>query len=765
MNHLSSLNESQREAITHINGPVLILAGPGSGKTRVLTHRVAHLIEEGVDPFSILALTFTNKSAREMKDRIINITGSSARNIWMGTFHSIFARILRMEAEKIGYSKSFTIYDNTDSKSLLKSILKHEGLSDKLYKPATVLNRISLAKNNLIGPKAYSENTELVSDDESSGRPKIAYIYETYSKRCFQSNAMDFDDLLYKTSVLFNKSPETLYKYQHIFRHILIDEFQDTNFLQFMIIKKLADVFQNICVVGDDAQSIYSFRGANIKNMLYFKKSFPELKTIKLEQNYRSSKTIVDAANLIIKNNQRQLAKQIWTDNEEGEKINVIGSVSDSDEGRQVCESILENKLRHHYNNSDFAILYRTNAQSRAFEEWLRKLDIPYRIYGGLSFYQRKEIKDFLAYLRLTVNPNDEEALKRIINFPTRGIGLNSIQKLIIEADKNDCSLWSVVLNIELHPDLSSRAKQAIMLFRTIINSLSVINKNANAYDMAMSVNKETGIGQFLFKDKSVEGISRYENLQELLNSIQEFAESRSDLLNEDGSKASSDINTYLEDVSLLTSMDENDDDNDKVNLMTVHSAKGLEFANVYVSGLEEELFPSSLSMNFKEDIEEERRLFYVAITRAEKHLNLSYAQTRYRFGNLLHCKPSRFLDELGLDLKEKDQMQESGPFQNKANKQWSGKFKQSPIKKTPAKVFVKPIPKKSNFTSVDLSSFTADDTSKLQSGMKVLHQKFGNGKVLSIDGTDNNRIANIFFPDSGQKKIMLKYAKLQIIS
>lgn len=759
MNHLSSLNESQRDAATSINGPVLVLAGPGSGKTRVLTHRVAYLLQEGIDPFSILALTFTNKSAREMKERIIKITGSSARNIWMGTFHSIFARILRMEAEKIGYSKSFTIYDNTDSKSLLKSIIKHEGLSDKLYKPAMVLNRISLAKNNLISPKAYAKNTELISDDESSGRPKMAYLYETYSKRCFQSNAMDFDDLLFKTAELFNKSPETLYKYQHIFRHILIDEFQDTNFLQFMIIKKLADVFQNICVVGDDAQSIYSFRGANIKNMLYFKKSFPELKTIKLEQNYRSSKTIVNAANLIIKQNQRQLAKQIWTDNEEGEKINLIEAVSDSDEGRQVSESILETKLRHHYNNSEFAILYRTNAQSRAFEEWLRKLDIPYRIYGGLSFYQRKEIKDFLAYLRLTINPNDEEALKRVINFPTRGIGLSSVQKLIIEADKNSCSIWDIVLNIEQHPDLNNRAKQAIILFRTLINSLMVINKNTNAYDMAMSVNKETGIGQMLFKDKTVEGISRYENLQELLNSIQEFVESRSDLLNEDGSQSSTDLNTYLEDVSLLTSIDENDDDNDKVTLMTIHASKGLEFTNVYVSGLEEELFPSSLSMNFKEDIEEERRLFYVAITRAEKHLNLSYAQSRYRFGNLLHCKHSRFIDELNIKVQNK-----SFEFKAKPKSNFSNKFKGIQTKKTPSKTFTKPLLKKSKPAPVDLSSFNADDTSKLKSGMNILHQKFGNGKVLSIDGNDNNRIANIFFPDSGQKKIMLKYAKLQII-
>ena len=774
MNFLQSLNNTQREAVTYKNGPLMVIAGPGSGKTRVLTFRIAHLIQEGVDPFNILALTFTNKSAREMKERITHIVGSEGRNIWMGTFHSVFARILRFEADKLGYPKSFTIYDTTDAKSLLKSIIKEEGLSDKLYKPAFVYNRISLAKNNLIGPIAYSKHPELISDDECSGRPKIAEIYTKYAKRCFQAGAMDFDDLLYKTYQLFKTKPEVLYKYQHQFRHVLIDEFQDTNYVQYLIVKKLSDVFQNLCVVGDDAQSIYGFRGADIKNMLLFQKAYPELKTVKLEQNYRSTKQIVQIANQVISQNKGQLAKKIWTNNELGEKINLIQAHSDNDEARQVAEDILEKKLRHHYSNSDFSILYRTNAQSRAFEEWLRKLNITYRIYGGLSFYQRKEIKDFLSYLRLIVNPNDEEALKRVINVPTRGIGNTSVQKLIIAADKWDCGFWEVISKVQEVEGLSARAKNAISDFGILINSLRVLNKTENAYKMAMEVSRLSGINTFLFQDKSVEGISRYENLQELLNSIQEYVESRSDLLNEDGTPAGVDLSTYLQEVSLLSTLDENDDDDEKVSLMTIHSAKGLEFKSVYVAGLEEDLFPSALSLNDRFGLEEERRLFYVAVTRAEKHLALSCAQSRYRFGNLIHSKPSRFLKEidsscLNQTLKASKERSAEHAWADSIKWRKGNTKKLSPQKNEKPKRAIsnrnqKPLLKKQIAPEIDLSNFKVSNPELIKSGMQVLHPKFGEGQVLNIDGQSSNRIANIHFPSSGDKKIMLKYAKLQIL-
>lgn len=757
MNFLDELNEVQRNAVTTTEGPVMIVAGPGSGKTRVLTYRIAYLIQQGVDPFQILALTFTNKAAAEMRERIEKIAGTEARNLYMGTFHSVFARILRYEANKLGYPANFTIYDTDDSRSLIKSIIKEQGLNDSLYKPNIVHNRISSAKNGLIGPEEYQKDFNMQADDASSGRPKLGELYAIYQMRCYKAGAMDFDDLLFKMHQLLEKFPDTLYKYQQRFRYILIDEFQDTNFAQYMIVKKLGDVFQNICVVGDDAQSIYSFRGASIANILNFEKDYPELKVFKLEQNYRSTKHIVNAANKVIGNNKMQITKEIWTENHEGEKIKVIKALSDNDEGRLIVDSIFEEKMRHQRHNKEFAILYRTNAQSRSFEEALRRLNIPYVVYGGLSFYQRKEIKDLIAYLRLTVNHNDEEALKRIINYPTRGIGQTTMDKVALVANETGKSIWEVLVNAKELLQ-GSRSLQNIEDFVNMIKSWALRLKTDNAYDLASHIGKASGILKELYNDKTVEGLARYENIQELLNGIKEFTENTLPSVTPDGEvkedqSPDKSLGTYLQEITLLTDADKDTGDNDRVKLMTIHSAKGLEFPCVYVVGLEENLFPSMLSLNSREDLEEERRLFYVAITRAKSNLTISYATNRYRYGSLVSNDPSRFLEEIDKHNLEFT-FSQAQPFRNPFNEdRFTPVFTKPNIKPTPA------VHKPS-------ADFAPDDFREIQVGMDVEHQRFGFGKVLHLEGTLTDRMATIHFQNNiGQKKIMLKYAKLRILN
>ncbi len=770
MRELSELNESQFNAVTTIHGPVMIIAGPGSGKTRVLTFRIAYLIKNDIDPFRIMALTFTNKAAAEMRERIAHIVGSEAKNLYMGTFHSVFARILRAEAHRLGYPNNFTIYDPDDAKSLLKSIIKEEGLNDKLYKPATVYYRISGAKNALIDAGKYASNIDLVSDDESSGRPKIAELYAKYQDRCFKAGAMDFDDLLLKTYELLTKFPDVLYKYQKRFTHVLIDEFQDTNNAQYEIVKLFAAQHENVCVVGDDAQSIYAFRGATIENILNFERDYPDLKVFKLEQNYRSTEHIVSAANAIIKHNKAQLPKKIWTDQKGGEKIKVFKTASDTDEARIVADSIFDQKMRHHLLHAEFAILYRTNAQSRSFEEALRRLNIPYKIYGGLSFYQRKEVKDFIAYLRVTVNPNDEEALKRIINYPVRGIGNTSIDRLIVTANEHDLPLWHVVEKPEIIQDMQGRAKQAIRDFSIMIKSFRAMLPNKNAYEIAEYIGKQTGIVQELFKDKTAEGISRYENIQELLNGIKEYTVEEKPEYEEDEVRPENDLAAYLQQISLLTDMDDDKDINkDRVKLMTIHAAKGLEFTSVFIVGLEENLFPSVMSMNTREDLEEERRLFYVAVTRSKRFLTLSYALTRYKFGQLNYCDPSRFIDEIAEEnklffgQKEKPKTEQKPLFDNDSNSKWY-LSKQYQKKEEPAPKYEPPKHLTKIKTAAGHTASITTDLQQLQAGMHVVHEKFNAGKVVSVEGNGENKIATIFFEGVGNKKIMLKFAKLQIV-
>ncbi len=767
MDFLQELNDIQKEAVITTDGPVMIIAGPGSGKTRVLTYRISYLIKNGVDPFRILALTFTNKAATEMRERISKLVGSEAKNLYMGTFHSVFARILRIEGPRIGYPSNFTIYDTDDSKSLIKSIVKEEGLNDKLYKPNIVYNRISSAKNSLITPKQYKNDEELIVEDEMAGRPKMAILYMKYAKRCFLAGAMDFDDLLLKTHQLLEQHPDVLYKYQNRFSHLMIDEFQDTNFAQYTIVKKLAAIHENICVVGDDAQSIYAFRGATIRNILNFEKEYKDLKILRLEQNYRSVKHIVAAANTVIANNKHQLKKTIWTDNPQGEKIHIIKTASDSDEARKITNAIFEEKVRVHLRNQDFAILYRTNSQSRALEESLRKSNIPYRIYGGLSFYQRKEIKDLVAYLRLTVNTKDEEALKRIINYPARGIGKTTIEKIIVAANEKECSFWDILENTG-HLKLSTRTQTLLSQFVLMIKSFRAQLESKNAYDLASHIAKSTRLLDFLYKDKTVEGINRYENLQELLNGIKEYTETPKPEYEEDEFIPENDLAAYLQQISLLTDQDRKDDDPDKVKLMTIHMAKGLEFPVVFVAGMEENLFPSIMSLNTRDDLDEERRLFYVAITRAEKKLFLTHATTRYRFGSLVYNEPSRFLEEIKEENAERIGYTSKSNF---ANIPFEGEklnnlnnFRKPKIQvsnKSPKPLFNNL--KKINQAKTAQPAFISSDLSNLKVGVKVLHQKFKEGKVMSIEGSGNNKIATIFFKDHGQKKIMLKFAKLQV--
>ncbi|HMR18654.1 MAG TPA: 3'-5' exonuclease [Sphingobacterium sp.] len=754
MDYLAGLNSSQRAAVEQTEGPVMIVAGAGSGKTRVITYRVAHLIRKRVDPFNILVLTFTNKAAREMRERIMNVVGGEAKNIWMGTFHSVFARILRVEAELIGYPRNFTIYDTDDSKSLLRTILKELNLDDKLYNVNQVFGRISSAKNNLISPQEYNKNDAILAEDRENGRSMLGQIYMTYAQRCYRAGAMDFDDLLFKTNVLLNKYPEVLYKYQHQFKYLMVDEYQDTNFSQYLIVKRLAAVNENICVVGDDAQSIYGFRGANIQNILNFQKDYPDVKVFKLEQNYRSTKNIVNAANSIIANNKNQLEKHVFSENEDGDKIKVARAFSDNEEGKIIAETILEIKNLQSLKYKDFAVLYRTNAQSRSMEEALRKLNVPYKIYGGTSFYQRKEIKDLIGYFRLTFNPNDEEALKRVINYPRRGIGDTTIERIIVAADQHQQLLWDIITHAPQF--LDSRSATAVSGFALMIQSFQAMANNHNAFETAMYIAQHSGILKNLYEDKSVEGLSRYENIQELLNGIKEFSE-REDI-EEKG------LDVFLQDVALLTNDDNDKDPNaDTVSLMTIHSSKGLEFPVVFVVGLEENLFPSQLSLNSRADLEEERRLFYVAVTRAEKKLHLSYATSRYRWGTLNNCEPSRFLDELNpsyldIDFKVRTPVTSDDGFSSERIA-WQQKD-----------TFSKPKPKVVRTTSilpkahVPSPGFAPSDISQLQVGMEVEHERFGFGKVVSLEGNKPDIKATIFFKELGQKQLLLKFAKLRIV-
>ena len=742
----------------------MIVAGAGSGKTKVLTTRIIHLMAaHQVDAFNILALTFTNKAAREMKDRVERILGSGeARNLYIGTFHSVFARILRFEADKIGYPKHFTIYDTDDAKSVVKTVINDLNLDDKHYKPNIVYNRISSAKNALIGPEEYRNDYALQQEDIRANRPAIGQIYDQYVKRCFRNGAMDFDDLLLKFYELLRQVPECLSRYQQKFRYILIDEYQDTNPAQYEIIKLLGAMHENVCVVGDDAQSIYSFRGATIENILQFQKDYDNVKVVKLEQNYRSTQSILEVDNEVIRNNKGQIEKVLFTENPEGEKIRLVRTMTDNDEGKFVADSIQEQKLRNHYANKDFAILYRTNAQSRAFEESLRRMGIPYTIYGGISFYQRKEIKDMVAYLRFTVNPRDEEALKRIINYPVRGIGKTTLDKLLLLSNEKDCSIWDILLNVRAY-GFRAGTLTALEDFVTMIRSFASMLEKSNAYDLAFHVGKQTGLVKELFNDKSTEGMQRYENIQELLNSIKEWTESPD---NDDGELVDKSLGAYLQQITLLTDADEKDVNADTVKLMTIHAAKGLEFSCVFAAGLEELLFPNAMAINTREELEEERRLFYVVITRAKQKLWVTYANTRYRFGQLVQNEPSRFLDEIPEPFLDRSfagtKTTSTRPFPK-----WNTYEEATPKQRTTSEKpsYMAPKPPVSRVVEHKPSEgFTPSDMTELEVGHRVEHQKFGYGEVVKLEGSAHNPVATVRFENNGEKKIMLNYARLRIV-
>ena len=746
--YLKDLNPAQHEGVINVKGPTMIIAGAGSGKTRVLTARIAYLMDQhNVDPFNILSLTFTNKASKEMRDRIEKLIGLEARNIWMGTFHAVFARILRTEATYIGYTTNFTIYDTEDSKSLIKAIVKSLNLDDKLYKANVVYNRISGAKNRLVSWKEYNENPIYKDDDEINGRPEMGRIYRIYAQRCFKANAMDFDDLLFNTNVLFQEHIAVLNKYQQRFHYVMIDEFQDTNISQYMIAKKLGAVRQNICVVGDDAQSIYAFRGADIQNILNFERDYPDLHFIKLEQNYRSTKNIVQAANSLIDKNTAQLKKDVWTKNESGELIELIKSASDNEEGKLVASSIFETKMQNHALNSHFAILYRTNSQSRAMEEALRRMNIKYRVIGGVSFYQRREIKDLIAYIRFIINHNDETALRRIINLPKRGIGPGTVHKLFVAAEEQGADIW----DIRCHSQelLGGRAANQIEEFVDLIKNFKLAIKNKDGYESASIIAKNSGLLKELYDDKTVEGLSRFENVQELLNAIKEFVDDQD---REDKSLAA-----FLQDVALLTDEDRNKNNEDTVTLMTIHMAKGLEFPYVYIVGIEEELFPSQMMLSSRADLEEERRLFYVAITRAEKKLHLSYALNRYRYGRLKNCEPSRFLQEIDPNLIHVNRKFVSETPVPSSNPQYTRNFIKQNSNTAPGKA-------KKVLDHKPSADFKPSDVSDLGSGMKVEHPKFGFGKVIDVEINGTSKKANIDFDVHGQKTLLLSFAKLRII-
>ena len=775
---LNRLNAPQRAAVLQKEGPIIVIAGAGSGKTRVLTYRIANLMREGVDAFHILALTFTNKAANEMKKRIADIVGNSeAKNLWMGTFHSVFAKILRFEADKLGYPQNFTIYDTQDSQRLINGIIKEKELDKDVYKYKQIQQRISSLKNNLITVRAYFNNPELVENDAIRKQPRFGEIYQEYVERCFKAGAMDFDDLLLKTNELLNVYPEVLAKYQNRFQYILVDEYQDTNHSQYLIVKALADRFHNICVVGDDAQSIYAFRGANINNILNFKSDYPEAKEYKLEQNYRSTKNIVEAANSVIEHNKVRLDKVVFTENEMGELIKVHRSPTDADEGRFVASSIFENKMQHQLANGKFAVLYRTNSQSRAIEDALRKRDIPYRIYGGLSFYQRKEIKDMLAYLRLIINPNDEEALVRIINFPARGIGETTMEKLTLAANHYKKSIFEIMYNVNKLPELhiNSTTKQKLTDFVVMILNLQALNQRANVFEVAEQVAKKTGLLQEFKKDGTPEGIAKMENIEEMLNGMKDFVIGQEDVADSTGSLAE-----YLEDVSLATDSDKEIGDDDRVALMTIHLAKGLEFPYVYIVGMEEDLFPLAKSIQSRDELEEERRLFYVALTRAEKQAYLTYAERRYRFGNLSDTEPSRFIEEIDerylhyltptlsnpnyryKPLIDRDIFGEVDKSKLRLQKPISGT---PPSKNAPTGDEQQRLRKLKPVNSIQNASPNRSIYNELEVGTTVYHERFGKGIIKALEGVGNDKKAQVNFESGGLKNILLRFAKLTIIN
>ncbi len=746
---LNNLNNSQLESTLQMDGPMIVIAGAGSGKTRVLTYKIAYLMTQEIDPFNILALTFTNKAAKEMKERIARIVGDEAKNLWMGTFHSVFARILRIEAHKIGYTSNFTIYDSDDSQKLVGRIIKELNLDKEQYKYKSIFSRISSMKNNFITPLDYENDEEMLLSDKIANRSKFIQIYKQYVDRCFKAGAMDFDDLLLKTNELLSRYPETLSKYQNIFRYILVDEYQDTNHSQYLIIRALSDKFQNICVVGDDAQSIYSFRGANINNILNFQKDFPDAKLFRLEQNYRSTKNIVNAANSLIENNQKRLKKNVWTENESGEKISVNKLLTDGEEGRFVASSIFEYKMQNQLQNSDFAILYRTNAQSRSFEDALRKKNIPYRVYGGLSFYQRKEIKDVLAYLRLLINFDDEQAFKRIINFPPRGIGQTTLNKVSVEAKKYSESDFNFIKKYSKSFDIiNNSTKNKLLDFVVMIESIKVKLDSLNVFEITKEILKQSGLYNLYKNDESLEGVNRIQNIEELLNGIKDFVD------NTEENDVS--VSSFLQNVALATDQDQESDDKNKVSLMTIHLAKGLEFPYVYIVGLEENLFPSAMNLNSRTELEEERRLFYVALTRAEKKIFLSYVLSRYRWGKLVDSEKSRFIDEIKEEFLQNNVVQKSISRNFQSNPQYNKtgiRFKKP--QRRPA----------ANFVKIKSSTKSNLFDNNLSMGNIVMHERFGKGVVVSIEGIGADKKAEIKFDQVGIKKLLLRFSKLKIIS
>lgn len=767
----ADLNEVQKQAVSTTEGPLMIIAGAGSGKTRVLTYRIAHLIDKGVDSFNILALTFTNKAAREMKERIAAlIGGTEAKNLWMGTFHSVFARILRAEANKLGFPSNFTIYDQQDCLNVIKKIINELQLDTDIYKPKQVLGRISSYKNNLITVRAYFNNPELIEADTAAMRPKIGHIYQAYVDRCFKSGAMDFDDLLLRTNELLTRFPESLAKYQDRFRYIMVDEYQDTNHSQYLIVKALASRFENICVVGDDAQSIYAFRGANIRNILNFKKDYPDAKIIPLEQNYRSTQIIVEAANEVIAKNRDQLEKNVWTQNPSGDKIPVYRALSDADEANYVASEIFSLKMSQQKKNKNFAVLYRTNAQSRAIEEALRKKNISYKVFGGLSFYQRKEIKDLLAYLRILVNPKDQEALLRIINYPARGIGDTTVNKLIVGADQQQKSLDEILEQIEFLGNslgLNKPTIDKLVNFWTMIKSFQVLLKTEDVYEVAMKVAVTSGILKTLKEDDTPEGISRVENIQELLNSLQGFVDEQRQLDEGDPS-----LNFFLENIALASDLDSGEEDDDKVSLMTIHLAKGLEFPVVFIVGLEENLFPSQMSLNTRQELEEERRLFYVALTRAEEKAYFTYATTRFRWGKIVDGEPSRFLEEISEKHLEVLNISFTNSIRNNSglNSDIFADDFAPRYPKGPNPIYQKskdPIKSPQNLKPISnakLANPVGGSVANLKIGDHVLHDRFGKGTVVTIEGDPENAKALINFENEGDKKLLLKFAKLKVL-
>ncbi len=751
---------------------MIVIAGAGSGKTRVLTLRIAYLMQQGVDPFNILSLTFTNKAAREMKKRIADIVGASeSKNLWMGTFHSVFARLLRMEADKLGYPSNFTIYDSQDSQRLTRAIIKEMGLDKDVYKYKQIFSRISSLKNNLITVRAYMADAELQEADAMARRPRLGDIYQEYVNRCFKAGAMDFDDLLLKTNELLNRFPEVLAKYQNRFQYILVDEYQDTNHSQYLIVKALSDKFQNICVVGDDAQSIYAFRGANINNILNFQRDYDDVKAYRLEQNYRSTKNIVEAANSIIEHNKTKLDKVVWTANTDGPKIIVHRLMSDAEEGRYVASSIWENKMNHQLGNDQFAILYRTNAQSRAMEDALRKRDIPYRIYGGLSFYQRKEVKDVLSYLRLIVNPKDEEAIKRVINYPARGIGQTTMDKLIVAAKQYDKSIFEILDNIDkVDANINGATKTKLRNFATMIKSFQALEETQNVFELTEYVVKKSALLTELKKDGSQEGISRIENIEELLNGMRDFVEGQKEIADTRGS-----LSEFLEDIALATDLDNDTGDSDRVSLMTIHLSKGLEFPYLYIVGMEEDLFPSGMSMNTREELEEERRLFYVALTRAEHQAYLTYTLSRYRWGKLVDAEPSRFINEIDdqyveyttpMDdyrykpLLSADLWDEPDKSKLRQDKPRNGT---PPSISKPSEEQIRKL-RKMRPASTTPSERSAGFEGDLKAGMMVEHARFGRGEVVNLEGIGGEKKAEIRFKVGGLKKLLLRFAKLNVV-